>query len=209
MKILAISDLHGYLPPIDPCDVLVLCGDIVPATSHKLAFQEKWLGTKFRDWLDAIPATQVVAIAGNHDAIFQVAPERVPTLPWHYLQDSSIEIKGVKFFGVPWTREFFDWHFMATEEELAKKFDAVPFDTNILVTHGPPFGYLDVEGYGYTHVGSTSLEAWIEKVRPDHVICGHIHGNYGQVEVGRTTVSNVAAVDERYRLVNGPMEIIL
>lgn len=29
IKICAISDLHGYLPKIEPCELVLICGDIV------------------------------------------------------------------------------------------------------------------------------------------------------------------------------------
>src|SRR5262249_33524902 len=73
MKVVAVSDLHGNLPAIPPCDLLLLAGDITPVRDHRLAHQAEWLDTTFRAWLNQVPARKVIGVAGNHDFIFQQA----------------------------------------------------------------------------------------------------------------------------------------
>src|SRR2546423_393204 len=91
LRIVAMSDLHGYLPEAVPeCDLLLLAGDVAPATNHGIPFQAGWLDQHFRRWLRRLPARKIVGIAGNHDLIFDHEPQRVPhDLPWTYLQDSG------------------------------------------------------------------------------------------------------------------------
>jgi len=64
MLVTAVSDLHGFLPPIDPCDLLLVAGDVCPVDDHRPPAQAMWLDTTFRRWLDAVPATHVVGVAG-------------------------------------------------------------------------------------------------------------------------------------------------
>jgi Icc-related predicted phosphoesterase len=64
LRVAAVADLHGHLPDVPECDVLVIAGDITPVRDHRLAFRARWLDGPFRTWLDAVPATRVVAIAG-------------------------------------------------------------------------------------------------------------------------------------------------
>src|SRR5262245_55965705 len=144
MKIVAVSDLHGVLPEVPACDLLLLAGDLTPVENHKLDFQARWLGGEFRAWLERVPAREVVGVAGNHDFIFQRMPQAVPPdLPWTYLQDELTEWEGLRIYGSPWQPWFYDWAFNLYEPDLKPKWDLIPAGTDILVLHGPPWGYGD------------------------------------------------------------------
>ena len=61
-----------------------------------------------------------------------------------YLQDSGVEIEGFKLWGIPWTPKFYNWAFMKNKGgEIGVVVNKIPNDTDILITHGPPFGRLD------------------------------------------------------------------
>lgn len=94
MTILATSDLHGQLPTIGPCDLLLIGGDVCPLDDHSQEGQLRWLDQVFRPWLLAIGAKTIIGIAGNHDFIFETRPKAVHELdlPWTYLQDSAVEL---------------------------------------------------------------------------------------------------------------------
>ena len=55
---------------------------------------------------------------GNHDFIFQESPAEVPPFAWIYLEDSGVEINGLKIWGSPWQLPFFDWAYNMEEEDL-------------------------------------------------------------------------------------------
>jgi Icc-related predicted phosphoesterase len=217
VRIAAVSDLHGMLPPIPDCDILLIAGDICPLSDHSPFGQMKWLQSSFEKWLDEIPAKEVVAVAGNHDWIFQKMPHMVPRLRWRYLQDSGCGIEGLKVWGTPWQPPFFDWAFNMEEEGLRRKWSLIPDDTDILVTHSPPFGYGDEALRKLTdenkekwpdteHTGSPSLTEKIKEL-PNlklHVF-GHIHRGYGRYEIGSKIVANVSLVNEKYQPVNEVM----
>src|SRR4051794_33499553 len=117
---------------------------------------------------------------GNHDFIFERQPDLVPkSLRWTYLQDSSVEIDGLKIYGTPWQPWFYDWAFNLSEEELAKKWEMIPASTDILVCHGPPRGYGDVT-QDNRRVGSPSLWDAIFRIRPRLCVFGHIHEGRGR-----------------------------
>lgn len=221
-KVICISDLHGLLPEIPECDILIIGGDICPATNHSISFQSHWLNHDFAEWLESIPAKHVIGIAGNHDLIFEKQPELVPaSLKWKYLQDSSIEIEGFKIYGTPWQIFFCDWAFNAPEEDdqevfLAQKYSQIPLDTDIIISHGPPFGYGDMTRNGTT-TGSQALLSRIRKVCPKLVVTGHIHeahGEYGLILDRNNTghyipIINASLLDDRYRHVYPHIEFSL
>lgn len=212
MKVVAVSDLHGTLPEIPPCDLLLIGGDITPIEDHDTDFQAWWLDTTFREWLGKVPARQIVGVAGNHDWVFARKPRKVPKdLPWVYLEDAGFEWEGLKIYGTPWQPWFFDWAFNAYEDELETIWRKIPDKTDILVLHGPPRGYGDgVPGReGMRHTGSPSLLERIQEIAPRLVIFGHIHEGRGQWQLGRTTLANVTILDKHYEHVHAPWVVEL
>src|SRR4051812_41277835 len=95
--VVAISDIHGNLISVPECDILLIAGDICP--TMWAAPQAQWLRGPFADWLNRIPAKEVVGVAGNHDWIFQQGPELVTGLRWHYLRDEAIKLFGLTIYG--------------------------------------------------------------------------------------------------------------
>lgn len=67
ISICAISDLHGYLPKVEPCDLVLICGDIVPLRiQERTKDSYKWFSTEFKEWAMDLPCDKVIFIAGNH-----------------------------------------------------------------------------------------------------------------------------------------------
>lgn len=227
MKIVAISDTHGYLPTDLPKgDVLVHAGDICPDFPSKVEKydlvdkggyeQANWLDSTFRAWLNHVGPEfkAVIAIAGNHDFVFEHS-QLVPDLPWTYLKDSSVTIDGVKFYGTPWVPGLPRWAFYGNDETLSQKRAAIPHDTDVLISHGPPYGYGDKCGPGAfsagQRVGEEQLAEAIKYVKPVATICGHIHGDHGRHTIRvrdlPLPVYNVSMVDEDYAPVFKATEI--
>ena len=230
MKILGLSDLHGYRPATDlwpAADVAVIAGDIVPATAqyHGTSAtgrmrQAEWMKNEFIPWLSTIPVKHVVMTWGNHDwCADQPGGSLIPDSWWpehcHMLVNRGITIDGVHFYGVPQTPRFYDWAFNEDDNErsLGLRWDAVDPETDVLISHGPPFGAVDWVGTRSKgeRVGSVTLRRWLEaeeQRRPSVVVCGHIHEAGGMRGcVNNTSIVNVALVDERYKLCRTPMVI--
>lgn len=211
MRTAILADLHGHLPPLPECDLLLLAGDLCPAVDHGVARQAAWLDGPFRQWLEGAPARAIVGIAGNHDFIFEREPSLVPELPWIYLEDASVDVQGVRIWGSPWTPWFHDWAFNAPrvdgESFLGRRYDTVPDDTDVLLVHGPPRGYGDRTAAG-VDAGSTALLDAIDRVRPRLCAFGHIHEARGEWDRGDTTLVNAAAVDELYELRNPSVVLV-
>lgn len=208
MRIVATSDLHGHLPEVPECDVLCIAGDLCPTFGHDFATQNKWLHGPFADWLRRIPARHIVGCWGNHDFIGQEAPEAVADLPWILLNDAYRDIDGVRFYGTPWQPVFFDWAFNLTEPGLAKKFALIDKQTDVLISHGPPWGLGDKTQRGES-VGSMSLLTQISLLKIPLTFCGHIHEAYGAYTIGGSPsqVYNVSLVNSKYKPAHKLVEV--
>jgi Icc-related predicted phosphoesterase len=200
MKFCCISDIHGYLPEVPDCDVLLIGGDIVPTNMHDYLLSASWLQTSFKEWIDNLSQRmKIFAVAGNHDFIFQKAKHLLPNLNWTYLEDSGFIFQDLKIWGSPWQPEFHNWAFNATESELCKKWSLIPEDTDILLLHGPPRGYGDFSLYGNVNTGSPGLLKRIREIKPKLVVAGHIHSGYGKYIIDQNiNFINAAYVDENY-----------
>jgi Icc-related predicted phosphoesterase len=203
MRIGAISDLHGFLPPIPSgLDLLLVAGDIgfFEKDGRKLeAFsQPQHTVYELEDWLSNA-GCPVVAIAGNHDFALEAHESLARSLPWTYLKDSGAEFEGMKIYGTPWIPVLVGWAFYATEPELEAAAAAIPSNTDILLTHSPPHGILDKVGHKWGTPGdSVGCRPFRQRVMelPNlklHVF-GHIHNNPGPTGLpGRDTIfDNVA-----------------
>lgn len=206
VKLCCISDLHGCLPPTLPeSDLIVLAGDICPVWNHAVSYQLKWLDTTFRDWLGDQEA-HVVATWGNHDFCGEQAPDLVPDLNWTLLNDSGAEIQGVKFYGIPYTIPFGKWAFGRNEMAMKEIVKNIPWDTEVLISHGPPSHYGDRTHDDGSHLGGDQLATWIDQYQPKLTVCGHIHGGYGRYQVHEdVAVINASLLNERYAMTNAPI----
>jgi Icc-related predicted phosphoesterase len=213
MIVCCISDIHGHLIEIEPCDLLIIAGDIcgharyanVGSIDDRL-FQAAWLNGAFREWLDKIPAKEVVATAGNHDWVFENHGKGlVPSdLRWHMLIDDVKVIQGKKIYGSPWQHWFYNWAFNAPprdeggEEFLERKFSFIPDDTDIIVVHGPPHSFGDAaprRDGSWELTGSTSLTKRIMTIKPDLSVHGHIHMGNGVWEIERGNLTPTKIVN--------------
>lgn len=224
-KIVATSDFHGYLPEIPECDILLVGGDVCPVYNHDRKFQAAWLRSYFKRWLKEVPAKHIVGIGGNHDFVIQDSYKFKKELPWHLLYSETVEIEGLKIWGSPYSPSFGNWAFMRSDKSLAEEWEKIPSDTDILLVHGPMYGYGDaVIRYSFRptasgvvreklmgeHVGSSTLRnrlAYGEFNSLKLFVFGHIHEGYGTGSVDDLGFiwANVSHVNEEYNNVNPPM----
>lgn len=200
--IIAISDTHGLHRTVEvpDGDILVHAGDF---TRHgELATVED-----FDDWLGGLPHRDKIVIAGNHDFCFQNDPDTARGLLTNatYLEDSAVTVQGLRFYGSPWQPWFFDWAFnLHRGPEIRAKWDLIPDDTDVLVTHGPPVGHGDRTARGDI-TGCEDLRAALRRVKPKVHIFGHIHEGFGRTREDGIDFLNASTCDLAYRPGQPPM----
>jgi len=202
MKIHCLSDFHdrcSELPPTPPCDVLVIAGDITTAGYYERL-------AEFLTWTINQPAAHVVFVAGNHELGLDGGDLR--KVDWfrvwcethgvHWLCDQGAVIEGVRFYGSSWTLGSTKWAFAMQRDSLqARTARAQIPECDVLITHNPPHGVLDL--CGDKHQGCKYLARRVLEIKPKLHVFGHLHQEGGKsARVGETIYVNAAALNDDY-----------
>ena len=224
MRLTILSDTHtrhGLIPMEDlpGGDLLIHAGDIMNSGYNKNDILD------FCTWFQSLKQYEdKIFIAGNHDRLFENHPKAVEELTnifldIYYLQDDDLVLYGdgpngdmpennIRIYGSPWQPEFYNWAFNLPRNGpgLSTRWEAIPENTDILITHGPAFGTLDtVAGRMNEHLGCELLAERIEVIKPKIHICGHIHSGYGYEFKNGTHFFNTSVLDEQYEYTQKPM----
>ena len=198
MTILHISDTHNQhrsLTDLPYADVIVHSGDFCFAGTEDEAFD-------FINWFCDLPYKHKIFIAGNHDECLLNA-DSIEGLDenCHYLNNSSVVIDGVKFYGIPFFLED------VVDSKFEKLTERIPFDSQVLITHTPPFGILDYSDG--IHYGSNHLLEQIQQRKSiwTHLF-GHIHDAIGVLQQDSIRFCNSSVLDENYNLHNQKYTIV-
>ena len=214
MRITFISDTHNkhkfVTEDLPGGDLLIHAGDI-SSMGYEHEIRE------FCKWYDSLDNyTNKIFIAGNHDWGFQNNVEKVKEILGlyaniTYLQDNSTLLGEdmVSVYGSPWQPEFYNWAFNLPRQgvELKEKWDNIPNNTDILITHGPAYGYVDKVIGRTENLGCELLTEKIKELKPKIHICGHIHTGYGYTFDGDTHYINASVLNESYVYYNKPLTI--
>ena len=189
MRIVAVADTHLYHGDlvVPDGDVFVHAGDLCRGGD----LRELGIAAA---WLQSLPHAVKIVVAGNHDRALQTSPAAAITVLGEgvtYLQDAGTCIDGVRFWGSPWQPAYHDWAFnLPRGAALAERWAWIPEGTDVLITHGPPFGIGDAISVRDRH-GCADLLARVEAIRPKLHLFGHIHTDGGLWRKGETVFANV------------------
>lgn len=149
-----ISDTHGKHQElkIPYCDILIHCGDACENGDEDQL-------RKFFAWFSVQKSKYKIFVAGNHDLVFDLNPDKALTfIPSNviFLENTSVvldDLLFVSFSARPWL------HYMPVH---TKKID-------FLITHGPAYSILDAG------LGCKTLLKYIIETKPKYHLFGHIH----------------------------------
>lgn len=213
MRFWLISDTHNHhrkLQVPHGLDVVIHCGDESESGNAWLNEPE---ARAFFEWYSALDVPLKIFVPGNHSTAVEqglIRPEQYPNL--QFLIHEQIELEGLVVFGTPYTPKFFNWAYMRAREELDAVWQSIPDNTDILISHGPPKGFMDVTRDFDTrqpvHVGSKSLTRHVtQRIKPMVHAFGHIHDepgirNFGVICESEITFVNCSCCNLGSKLVN-------
>lgn len=218
-KLVGFSDTHGQVVTKDKLpdgDVLCFAGDYsyirknAPYETRMKELEDTY------EWFYNLSKyyDQIIFVPGNHDFIFETntreaiaCMEQVDNLK--VLIDDSMLFDGITFFGSPWTPWFHDWAFNAERGPKCKEhWDKIPFDTNVIITHGPSYMRRDECEYGERYVGCEELNRRMRMLSELKVhFFGHIHESYGIMFDEGVIHANVSMMNLQYVPTNRALEI--
>jgi len=220
-RLVCISDTHNLHEKLElpEGDVLIHAGDFSMLGHVKETI-------RFIRWFAEQPHKHKILIAGNHDVtldkgFYQASWQRFHRFmedqhsiknyllreeSIHYLEDSSVTLDGIKFYGSPYQPAFGGWAFNVNRGlPIRAVWSAIPDDTDVLITHGPPAGYGDTLDNGESVGCEDLLQEITERVKPRVHVFGHIHEGYGITNNEHTTFINPCSCNSRYKIANAPI----
>lgn len=206
MKLTVVSDLHGNLPCIEPCDVLCICGDISPLIIQKDHIQmTNWVFNDFLNWIHNLPCDKIFFVPGNHDFWFEKFCNKnmidlfkygkleilIDEARPYIFKDNNDNLRCLTFYGTPWCKPFGKWAYMISEDLCKQFYSNIPYDVDVLLTHDAPMFMNNIgtilENDSMEDAGNFQLYKAIKQKKPKYVFCGHIHsGNHSLSEYTET-----------------------
>ena len=162
--------------------MLILAGDLLANRSGDpetdAAFQLNAI-RELDDFCGTLGFKHVLMIAGNHDWVFERYKDAARVFKnIVYLEDSGVEIDGLKFWGSPHQPWFYDWAFNHPRngDALAHYWSLIPDDTDVLITHGPLRNF-DLPFSKGEPRQAANFVVRVKRFEPQYIF-GHIHGSY-------------------------------
>jgi Icc-related predicted phosphoesterase len=201
VRIVMMSDTHEQHRRVDvpDGDLLIHAGDFTYFNRSSHAVQD------FDDWLHALPHRHKVLVPGNHESCFGSPQWRDQITGAVVLVDSGIELAGLKIWGARVTPEGAGAIGNETDERCGAALSQIPKGTDVLITHGPPFGILDL-ARGIPQ-GSRKLLGALRHIKPRLHVFGHIHAGYGTARSRGTIFVNAALAGPGYSITKGPITV--
>lgn len=217
MKILALGDPHGILPKNldsiirkNKIELIVCIGEVFPvkrdkAHSGQIDFNA---GVAILDKLCSYKIPMIIFkgnmfFGGQGAKIFRDLlnkyKRKYPNL--YYKRLGKLRFGGVTFImldilfekhSYPAFSKYFT-DVLKHKKRLARLNKLLKENKDsILLSHAPPYGYLDKIHSGI-HIGSKILLEAIKKNHPKLVLCGHVHEAKGTAKIGRTEIHNLGS----------------
>lgn len=201
IKIWHISDTHTFhdlLNVPDDIDMIIHSGD---CSNPSNPYNNEPEVREFIDWFSSLSIKHKVFVAGNHDTSIEkklVRPFDFTSKGIIYLENESICIEGLNIWGTPYTPTFgVSWAYNRSRDKMDKLWKSIPENTDIVVSHGPPKGILDLsynrEGT-LEFCGCGAMKKNMMNLEPKLVLFGHIHNCENIINAGTMQLSGYKTI---------------
>jgi Icc-related predicted phosphoesterase len=207
LKIACLSDTHELHRSVDmpSCDLLIHAGDWTFFSRSRTQIKDfnEWLGEQYA------PLGRVLC-PGNHEQYLVRDPRlRSLTPNGTVLMNGKLSIKGLKLWASPVTSLSSSAFAIPEAKDRARLYSQIPSDTDILITHGPPYGILDCSPGDSKHSGCRELLKAVVRIKPKIHVFGHVHAGYGIHQTPDTTFVNAALLGPDGDIANHPILLSL
>jgi Icc-related predicted phosphoesterase len=189
MRLVLVSDTHELHRELDLPDgeIFIHAGDLTMFSRSHAAILD------FNDWLGELPHRYKIVVPGNHE-FFLEADESKRSLLSNatVLINETVTIAGLRIWGSPTTSLSTGAFGMGSAIDRVRLYRQIPKQTDILVSHGPPFGILDSAPGTGSHSGDRELLEAVKRIRPKLHVFGHVHGANGLFATDHTMFVNAA-----------------
>ena len=175
MKILTVSDeecaaLWDYYAPgkLSGYDLIISCGD---------------LKAEYLSFLVTMAKCPVLYVHGNHDTGY----EKRPPLGCDCIDGKVVVYNGLRILGLGGCRRYHPGDHQYSEKEMRRRIRKLRFalwrtkGVDLVVTHAPIEGVGD--GQDNAHRGFGVFRELLDKYKPQYLVHGHMHLNYGQDKI--------------------------
>lgn len=202
-KILHISDTHGFhnqLPYIEDIDIVIHSGDVSNSLDVGINANE---ALDFLEWYKQYPCDTKIFVPGNHDISIWgqlITEDKIKDMGITMLINQGFTFNGIKLWGSPFTPKLFDhyiyWSWGLKRNEMGIVWNQIPEDTDILITHGPPKGIMDLtldhnDRKTPIQAGDKILMNKVLEIKPKAHLFGHIHEESGFLNSGIKIYKNI------------------
>ena len=183
-----MGDTHGRHRDIavPDGDWLIHVGDFTNSSKSQREILD------FNAWLGDFPHAYKIVVPGNHEFFLEADPSKQSLLNNAIvLLNEGVQVEGLRIWGSPVTPLYGGAFGMSSAADRKRLYAGIPDNTDILITHGPPYGVLDVMPNSALHTGCRELFEAVMRVRPRVHAFGHVH-RCGILYTDSTTFVNAA-----------------
>lgn len=203
MDVVLMADTHELHREVDVPfgDLLIHAGDFSMLSRSERSIRD------FNEWLGELPHPHKVVVPGNHEFFLEQDPAKRSFLSnATVLINEGMEVEGLKVWGSP-VLSSRGGAFGLSDPQDRKRHWKRMGNVDILITHGPPAGILDMADQDSESLGDPQLLEAVQRMPPLLHVYGHVHGGYGQQVIGETHFINCALLGVDGELAFRPVRV--